>query len=84
MLKIMKPKQKSKKISGNIFEKYKFFSPQFIVDSEGKKSQVVLNVEVYEHLLEDLDDLLVYSQRKNEPERPFSEFVKKLKKDERI
>ena len=41
--------------------------PEYIVDSEGRKTKVVLSVEAYEELLEDLHDLSVAFERRDEP-----------------
>jgi len=54
---------------------------EYIVDKKGKKKKVVLEVEAYERLLEDLDDLAVMVSRKNEPSIPWEDVKKKLKKD---
>ena len=39
---------------------------QFIVDNSGKKIAVVLPLENYEELLEDLHDLAIIAERKDE------------------
>ncbi len=39
---------------------------QYIVDSEGKKKAVILSTEFYEQLLEDLRDLAVVAERREE------------------
>ena len=39
---------------------------QFIVDSEGGKNAVILPIEEYEELLEDIHDLAIIAERKNE------------------
>ena len=54
---------------------------EYIVDKKGKKKKVVLEVDAYEKLLEDLDDLAAMLSRKNEPSIPWEEVKKKLKKD---
>lgn len=40
---------------------------QYIVDANGDKSAVVLPIEQFYQLLEDLDDLAVLAQRRDEP-----------------
>jgi len=50
---------------------------QFIVDESGKKKAIVLALEEYEELLEDLHDLAVIAERRDEPTISFDE----LKKD---
>ena len=54
---------------------------QFIVDEAGKKTAVILPVEDYEELLEDIHDLTVIAERKNEPSISFDELKKRLKAD---
>ena len=54
---------------------------QFIVDESGKKTAVVLPLEEYEGLLEDLHDLAVIAERKDEPTISFDELRKRLKAD---
>lgn len=48
---------------------------QYIVDSDGNRTAVVLPLEDYEEMLEDLDIGRVARERKTEPRRPFSEVV---------
>ena len=40
---------------------------QYIVDANGDKSAVVLPIDQFYQLLEDLDDLAVLAQRRDEP-----------------
>jgi hypothetical protein len=51
---------------------------QFIVDEAGKKTSVILPVEDYEELLEDIHDLTVIAERKNEPSISFDDLKKKF------
>ena len=55
--------------------------PEYIVDSEGRRTKVILPVEAYEELLEDLHDLSVAFEQKDEPRIPFEELEESLKKD---
>ena len=43
------------------------FHPEFVTDSDGNKKAVILPLAEYEELLEDLDDLAVAAERKDEP-----------------
>ncbi len=52
---------------------------QFIVDESGKKTAVVLALEEYEELLEDIHDLSVIAERKDEATVSFDDLKKKLK-----
>ena len=54
---------------------------QFIVDNSGKKIAVVLPLENYKELLEDLHDLAIIAERKDETTISFDELKKGLKKD---
>ncbi|CAG0981285.1 hypothetical protein ARNL5_02504 [Anaerolineae bacterium] len=54
---------------------------QFIVDGSGKKTAVVLPLKDYEELLEDIHDLAVIAERKDEPTMSFDELKKRLKAD---
>lgn len=53
---------------------------KFIVNKNGKKTEVILDIDEYEELLEDLHDLAVVAERKDEETTEFSEVMKKLKK----
>ena len=56
-------------------------SPQFLLDESGNKSFVVFTVKQYEELLEDLHDLAVMAERRDEPRVSLDEFEKGLKAD---
>jgi len=52
----------------------------FIVDRKGKKTGVILDIMTYENLLEDLEDLRMIAERKDEPTVSLAAVEKKLKK----
>lgn len=52
--------------------------PQFITDINGNKISVILSLEDYEELLEDLEDLAAVAERKDEEAIPFEEAVKEI------
>ena len=54
---------------------------KFIIDKSGKKTAVVLPLEEYEDLLEDIHDLAIIAERKDEPTVSFDELKKRLKAD---
>jgi PHD/YefM family antitoxin component YafN of YafNO toxin-antitoxin module len=54
-------------------------SVQFIVDAEGRKTAVILPIEEYEEMLEDLHLGRVARESKNEPRRPFNEVVEEMR-----
>jgi len=55
---------------------------QYIVDEKGKRTAVVLPVDEYEDLLEDLHDIAIIAERKDETTINFETVKKELKKDE--
>jgi hypothetical protein len=52
---------------------------RFIVDRKGRRVSVVVPVDEYEELLEDLHDLAVVAERRTEPAVPFASVKKRLK-----
>jgi len=53
----------------------------YIVDGKGKKKAVILSIERYKELLEDLEDLSMIASRDKEPNISWEEVKKRLKKD---
>jgi len=58
----------------------KKFKEQYIVDKKGQKRAVILSIEEYEQLLEDLHDLAIIAERRDESTINFEEIKKRLKK----
>ena len=54
---------------------------QFIVDESGNKISVILPLEDYEELLQDIHDLAVIAERKDESVISLDELKRKLKSD---
>ena len=54
---------------------------QFLVDEKGKKKAVIIPIDEYEELLEDLHDLAIIAERRDEPTISFDDLKKKLKED---
>ena len=54
-------------------------SVQYIVDANGDKSAVVLPIDQYYQLLEDLDDLAVLAERRDEPTQSHEDLLAELK-----
>ena len=54
---------------------------QYVVDSEGRKTGVLLPLEQYEKLLEDLHDLAVVAERRDEETTSLEELKRRLKED---
>nr|MDO8077869.1 hypothetical protein [Candidatus Freyarchaeota archaeon] len=56
------------------------YHAQYIVDEEGRRTAVILPIEEYEQLLEDLHDLAVIAERRDEATVSFEEVKERLKK----
>ena len=54
---------------------------QYVVDSKGRKTGVLLSIQEYERLLEDLHDLAVVAERRDEKTISLEELKRRLKKD---
>ena len=54
---------------------------QYLTNEKGKKTAVVLPIEDYEKLIEDLDDLAVIAERRDEETIPHEEFKRNLKRN---
>ena len=55
-------------------------TPEYVVKN-GKRTAIILPIDEYEELLQDLDDLKVIALRKNEPTTPLAEVRRRLKKN---
>ena len=55
--------------------------PQYIVDESNRKHSVVLPIEEYEALMEDLEDLAAVAERREESTLSHDDLVAELKKD---
>lgn len=54
---------------------------QYITDADGNKTAVILPIEEYEELLEDLQDLAILAERRDEPAISHEEVIARLKRD---
>ena len=54
---------------------------QYVVDGDGKRTAVILPIEQYERLLEDLHDLAVVAERREEEPISLEEMKRRLKED---
>jgi len=54
---------------------------QYIVDSKGKRTAVILPARQYQQILEDLHDLAVLAERREEKTVTLAEMKRRLKKD---
>ena len=53
---------------------------QFVVDRKGKKTGVLLSIDRYEQLVEDLHDLATVAERRKEKPVSLQDMKKRLKK----
>ena len=63
----------------NLVKRVREIKEQFIVDENGKKIAVIIPIEKYKELLEDLHDLAVIAERREEEVIPFDEVKRRLK-----
>jgi len=54
---------------------------QYVVDNKGKKKGVILSLEQYQRLLEDLHDLAVVAERRDEEPISLEEMKERLRQD---
>jgi hypothetical protein len=54
---------------------------QFLTDAHGQKIAAVIPIDEYEELLEDLNDLAMVAERRNEPRVSVEEVERRLKAD---
>jgi PHD/YefM family antitoxin component YafN of YafNO toxin-antitoxin module len=54
---------------------------QYVTNRTGKKVAVILPIEEFEELLEDIEDLAILAERREEPTIPHEEVMAKLKRD---
>jgi PHD/YefM family antitoxin component YafN of YafNO toxin-antitoxin module len=54
---------------------------EYVVDTKGRKRAVILSLRRYEQLIEDLHDLAVVPERRNEKAIIAEEFRRRLKRD---
>lgn len=54
---------------------------QYVVDTEGNKTAVILSLQRYEQLMEDLHDLAIVAERREEEPISLEEMKRRLKED---
>jgi len=54
---------------------------QFVVDTKGRKTGVLLSLKRYERLMEDLHDLAIVAERRDEEPISLEEMKRRLKED---
>ena len=53
----------------------------YITNEAGEKTAVILPIEQFESLLEDIEDLATVAERKDEPSTSHKDLLKELKQD---
>jgi len=56
---------------------------QYVIDDTGKKTAVILNLEEWGELWEDIYDVLVSESRRGEPTVPWEELKAEITKEEK-
>jgi PHD/YefM family antitoxin component YafN of YafNO toxin-antitoxin module len=54
---------------------------QYIIDAKGNKTAIILSIEQYEQMLEDLHDLAIVAERRNEEPVSLANMQEWLKED---
>jgi PHD/YefM family antitoxin component YafN of YafNO toxin-antitoxin module len=54
---------------------------QYVTDKGGEKKAVILPIEEFEELIEDIEDLAAVAERREEPTVPHAELITELKRD---
>ena len=57
---------------------------QYLTDEKGDRTDVVLPIAEYEKILEDLKDLAMVAERRDEPFIPHNQFIADLKRDGKL
>jgi hypothetical protein len=55
---------------------------QYVTDTQGKKMGVILSLKRYQQLMEDLHDLAVVAERREEKPISLEDMKRRLKKDD--
>ncbi len=56
-------------------------SPRYVTNEDGERTEVILSIDSYEALLEDIKDLAAIADRRNEETISHSDFVAELEGD---
>ncbi len=60
----------------------KHINPQYITNTEGEKTAVILPIEVFDAILEEIEDLIAIAERLDEETITHEELIMELKRDE--
>jgi hypothetical protein len=56
-------------------------NPEYITDTQGNKKSVVFSISAFQELLEDIQDLVIIAERKNELTISHEKVINELKRD---
>ncbi len=59
----------------------KAFQPQYVTNADGERTAVILPIDAYQELLEDIEDLAAVAERRKEPTVSHEELIADLKRD---
>jgi hypothetical protein len=59
----------------------KTFNAQYVTDENGEQTAVIIPIDTFRDLLEDIEDLAAIAERREEPTIPHEEVVAQLKRD---
>ena len=54
---------------------------QYVTNEAGEKTAIILPIEEFEELLEDIEDLAIVAERREEPTMVHDQLVTELKRD---
>jgi hypothetical protein len=61
--------------------KIKEFHPQYLTNEKGGKTAVVISIEKFKEIIEDIEDLACVAERRDEPTMTHEELITELKRD---
>ncbi len=53
----------------------------FVINEKGEKTAIILSIEEYNRLMEDLHDLTIFAERKDEDEMPHDDVENMIQDD---
>src|SRR5688572_14269489 len=56
-------------------------NPQYVTDKNGEQTAVIIPIDAFRHLLEDIEDLAAIAERREEPTISHAEVIAQLKRD---
>jgi len=59
----------------------KDLKPQYITDDAGQKVSVILPLDEFDELMEDIEDLAAVAERRDEPTISHEQLISELKRD---